>query len=82
MTNNQAQRQFRAKLVNKASQGGAFAVGVAIIEGVAAIAAPAASAAVTVVETVAVVPTVLTVAAIGGAAYGTYRIAKHVADSK
>ena len=82
MTNAQAQRQSRAKLTNKACQGGAFAIGVALIEGLGAIAAPAATAAVTVVEASVVVPTVLTAAAVGGAAYGAYRIGKHVAESK
>ena len=82
MTNDQARRQFRAKLANKACQGGAFAIGVAAIEFIGAVAAPAATAAVAVVETAVVVPTVLTVAAVGGCAVGTYAIVKHVADSK
>lgn len=82
MTNDQARRQFRAKLANKACQGSAFAVGVALVEVLGAVAAPAATATVAAVEAAVVVPTVLTVAAVGGAAYGTYRIAKHVAESK
>lgn len=82
MTNDQARRQFNAKLTNKACQGGAFAIGVAAVEILGAIAAPAASAAVAAVETAVVVPTVLTVAAVGGCAYGTYAIIKHVSDSQ
>ena len=82
MTNNQARRQFRAKLANKACQGSAFAMGVALVEVLGAVAAPAATATTAALEAAIVLPTVVTVAAVGGAAYGTYRIVKHVADSK
>jgi len=81
MTNNQAQRQFRAKLTNKACQGGAFALGVAIIEGLGAIAAPAATATITAIEASVVIPTVLTVAAVGGTVVGTVALTKHIVDS-
>ncbi len=78
MTTNQATRQFRAKLANKACQGGAFALGVAAIELLGAVAAPAATATVAVIEASVIVPAVLTTAAVGGGIYGAYKVYEHV----
>ena len=78
MTTNQAARQFRAKLINKGCQGGAFALGVAAIELLGAVAAPAATATVAVVEASIIVPAVLTTAAVGGTIYGAYKVYEHV----
>jgi len=75
-----AQQMALAKLKGRAIQGvaagGGIAVGSAATDLALAGAAEAATAVATAAAESVIVPTVLTIAAIGGACYGTYRLVK------
>ena len=84
MTPEQAKALAMANLKSRAIKGAATGTGIALGAAGADIAMAGAAEAATAVATVAaesvIVPTVLTIAAIGGACYGTYRLVKWLSE--
>lgn len=72
--------QLKSRAIKGTATGAGIAAGAAGAELALQGAAVAAEATVAAVETIAIVPTVLTVAVIGGACYGTYRLVKWICD--
>ena len=75
-----ATAQLKSRVIKGTATGAGIAVGAATADVAIASAATAAEATFAVVEGIALVPTIVTVAAIGGACYGTYRLVKWLAD--
>ena len=77
----QAMNQLKSRAIKGVVSGAGIATGVAAGETLLTVGATAAETAAVAVETVAILPALLTVAAVGGACYGAYKLYEAFADS-